>query len=1245
MQTSRQVLLSIFFLIVFPIFAQAAINDGLIAYWNFDACDLEDSGPAGFNAGAMLGDPMCVQGAQGFAFAFDGVDDFIRIPDVPVEPTQHSYALWFRPAEDLDSNSPRQDLLYADVDIDIILQTLGRPHITLNHPNNDKELDGKIGFHPHIIPDNGGNPLAPDSIKSSTDTWQANRWYHAAFTWDGATFRIYIDGALEQTFTLPSGVSNTYEGIVLAVRGNEEFFFNGSLDEVRIYDRVLTPEEVRELAVPDPAVLTVVAEGSGTGRITSAPQGVDCGADCSEPYDLGAMVTLTATPDANSVFSGWQGGGCSGTDDCIVAMDEDITVVATFERLFNLSVAKTLVRAAGGDVTSDPAGIDCGDACEQSFLNGAMVTLTATPDANSVFSGWQGGGCADETPTCVVQMDQDHAVTATFEPRQVTLQVAANGAGNGAVSSNPAGVDCGADCSELYDIGAMVTLTATPDANSVFSGWQGGGCADMGDCIVTMNADITVEATFERVFNLTVTKTLVRAADGAVTSSPAGIDCGGACAQSLLNGAMVTLTAMPNANSTFVGWQGNGCAGETPTCVVQMNQDRAVTATFAPVQVALQVVKNGSGSGIVSSNPAGVNCGADCSELYDIGAVVTLTATPDANTAFSGWQGGGCAGAGDCTITMTAGVSVTATFALGQTSLTVVKNGNGDGVVTSSPPGIDCGAACQAAFPSQTEVTLSAAPDADTRFVGWNRDDCSGEGPCTVALTSALTLTATFENPPPVALAGDDQTVDEGVKVTLDASNSTDFNAEIARYQWHQLSGPTVVLSDEMPVQVTFMAPAAPQEGVELEFQLEVVDRRGLSATDRILITVLDTNIPPLANAGADQTVEAGALVTLNGSASSDMDGDLTDTIWMQTAGAAVTLSDPTALQPTFTAPSLVGEVLQFELTVIDDGGLSDTDSVSIDIVAAGERDEDVDGVADDVEDGAPNGGDGNGDGVPDRQQAHVASLPNQATGEYVTLVAPAHTALVNVRAIPNPSSDDAPANIDFPIGFLEFAVHGLAPGEAAAVTLFLPPDVTPEFYYKFGATADEPAPHWYEFDFDGATGAELANDQAQLHFIDGERGDDDLTANGEVFDPGAIAVAIAPTSATLQITKNGSGSGSVSSDPAGVNCGADCEQAFDIDAVVTLTATPDGNSRFAGWQGGGCSGAGNCVVTITADTSVTATFETTQGNGDGGDNGGGGGGGCALSPDAPKDFTSLLFLAVLIAYLAWRRRAATPRA
>ena len=77
-----------------------------------------------------------------------------------------------------------------------------------------------------------------------------------------------------------------------------------------------------------------------------------------------------------------------------------------------------------------------------------------------------------------------------------------------------------------------------------------------------------------------------------------------------------------------------------------------------------------------------------------------------------------------------------------------------------------------------------------------------------------------------------------------------------------------------------------------------------------------------------------------------------------------------------------------------------------------------------------------------------------------------------------------------------------------------------------------------------------------------------------------------------LTVATDGTGAGSVASDPAGIDCGAVCAAPFPSGAVVTLTATPAASSTFAGWSGGGCSGAGACTVTMSEARSVTATFD-----------------------------------------------------
>jgi hypothetical protein len=80
-------------------------------------------------------------------------------------------------------------------------------------------------------------------------------------------------------------------------------------------------------------------------------------------------------------------------------------------------------------------------------------------------------------------------------------------------------------------------------------------------------------------------------------------------------------------------------------------------------------------------------------------------------------------------------------------------------------------------------------------------------------------------------------------------------------------------------------------------------------------------------------------------------------------------------------------------------------------------------------------------------------------------------------------------------------------------------------------------------------------------------------------------------TTATLSVSKTGTGSGTVTSNPAGINCGLDCSEVYSYNTVVTLTASPNTGSTFTGWSGGGCSGTGNCILTMTAAKSVTASF------------------------------------------------------
>ncbi len=431
------------------------------------------------------------------------------------------------------------------------------------------------------------------------------------------------------------------------------------------------------------------------------------------------------------------------------------------------------VQVIGSGFVSQSGGgqIACGQgskACFGTFTGTTstdQVELTASGDD---FTGWT--NCdftdGDNFEICTVNIDDsdNHEVTATYAPSPnpgtstLTVNNTSDSSSDGGnVSGDGINCDTGdSSCDSDVLNGSTITLLQTPDNNYAFDGWGGPCSGDDKVCVVQVNSDTTVNAAFKKsasTFALTVSVT----GNGVVAGG--GISCtssgGSSCSSDEAANSTVTLTAQPGSGgASFNGW-GGACSGTSPSCSVTMNAAKSVTAAFSgqgaggpPTDFPLGVSVTGDGT----VTGGGIRCGSGettCTVNQTSGVTVTLTAAPDTGATFRGW-GGACAGTSTtCSVTMNAAKSVTANFttattAPGKNSLAVTVTGPG----TVAGGGIQCGTGgktCTANEDADSQVTLTATPAANGRFLGWD-GACSGqETECTVTMDAGKSVSAAFK--------------------------------------------------------------------------------------------------------------------------------------------------------------------------------------------------------------------------------------------------------------------------------------------------------------------------------------------------------------------------------------------------------------------------------------------------------------------------------------------------------------------
>ncbi|EGJ51785.1 PKD domain containing protein [Desulfocurvibacter africanus subsp. africanus str. Walvis Bay] len=567
---------------------------------------------------------------------------------------------------------------------------------------------------------------------------------------------------------------------------------------------------------------------------------------------------------------------------------------------------------------------------------------------------------------------------------------------------------------------------------------------------------------------------------------------------------------------------------------------------------------------------------------------------------------------------------------------------------------------------ADTELAVFEAPEVSLNEILTFRLTVTTTHGYTAEDTVAVTVISTPK--PPVANAGPDQNVAAGASVTLDGSASSDPNGDSLTYSWTQTGGtPAVTLTGANTKQPTFTAPST-SHGATLVFRLTVKDITLMTHTDTVTVNVSPAPVSPVANAGPDQNAAAGVTVTLNGSASTDLNGDSLIYSWTQTGGTpTVTLTGANTAQPYFTAPSvMLNTVLVFSLTVTDPGGLSSTDTVAITVahvesapVANAGADQSVAAGATVTLDGSASS-DANGDTLT------YSWL--QTGGTSVSLTG-ANTARPSFIA---PSVSLGGATLFFTLTVTD--TGGLSHSDTVTVNV-----ARTEMPPVANAGGDRAVVVGDDVTLDGRASSDANGDSLTYSWTQTGGTSIGLLTDADTAQPSFIAPALATTlTFTLTVTDPG---GLWSSDTVNVvvnptyvayppvaNAGADRSVA--TGATVALdgraSSDPNGDALIYSWaQIGGTgvslTGANTAQPRFTApDQAITLTFTLTvrdpggltdsdtvtvtvtesTGDGDGGGSGGGGGGGgCAFDPSAGYDPLGLEWLLLLAAMLLVRLR------
>jgi hypothetical protein len=599
---------------------------GVVAWWTGTG---NASDQAGANNGTLRGGVTFAPGKVGQAFNFDGASGSVLVPDAPPLRATNGMTIeaWIYPRS--FGGGPRE----------IISKWFGNG----NQKSYSASIDPSGLAYFIVSGDGLATTQGVDDIMIyTTDTVPLNQWTHFAATYDGSSLKIYLNGILENEVPWSRGIFPGTAPLCIG-EAYSQSLFNGMIDEPTLYNRALSASEIQAIynaaesgkcglpaailvppqsqAVTPGANVTfsVTAKGTpplmcqwryggtnlvgatNTSLTLSNVQPSNAGSySVVVTNGIGSATSSIAILKVNVVFAFGNGvpltnaqTSFSGpvtvqllnvysnglmfytldgsaptfastlyTGPFVVSQSVVLRALGYSTDFFQsgqLDLSTILIvpvyslmpsTSGGGSIALNPAG--------GSYLSNTVVTVTATPASGWTFLQWL-GDLTGASPAASVTMAGNRRVTAVFG---TTLNTTA--AGNGSVALSP--------LRGMYPYGSVVALTAIPQAGNYFGLWGNAASGNVNPFYFTVtNASATVSCLFAALGGGQAALVVAPSGHGRVTVNPQ--------ANIYTLGTGVTLTAVPDAGQSFLGWGGDASGMNSPLSIT-MDQSRVITANF-----------------------------------------------------------------------------------------------------------------------------------------------------------------------------------------------------------------------------------------------------------------------------------------------------------------------------------------------------------------------------------------------------------------------------------------------------------------------------------------------------------------------------------------------------------------------------------------------------------------------------------------------------------------------------------------